>query len=104
MVIEVKDGNKTFIFGEWISYSPSFMWYRELTNVCGDLIDNGYGITLLCFNGRWSVRFFNGYYFSVVPETYKIMYPCVKEYLTAEEAKEDIDKFLHRVNSLKVFL
>ena len=40
----------------------------------------------------------------MVVDAYNIMYPYGKKYASPEEAKEDVDKFLFRVNSLKLFL
>ena len=104
MVIEIKSKDTVLIFSEWKTSDPKFMWYREITNLGEEAIDLGAGITLLCFYNVWSVRFFAGNLFRVVIEAYNLMYPKDKTYLTAEEAKDDMDKFLHRVNSLKIFL
>jgi hypothetical protein len=100
MVIKIKD----ITFADWRANDPSFMWCREVIHSDEKSYEDGVGIVLMCFDQLWSVRFFNSHFFHLVKEAYKLMYPSGKSYLTAEEAKEDIDKFLHRVNSLKVFL
>lgn len=103
MVKEVKTREGSLIFSEWKTGDPKFMWCRELTNTGKDESDHGAGIVLLCFDDQWSIRFFSNLLHMVV-DAYNIMYPYGKKYASPEEAKEDVDKFLFRVNSLKLFL
>lgn len=55
------------------------------------------------FGEVWSARFF-GTAYPYVGKIYDLMYPEGQEYLSIEEAREGIDKFLLRVSSLKVFI
>jgi hypothetical protein len=105
MVIEVKTRFGDIVFGNWKTSDPNFMWCREVCNILTkEEVEDGVGIVLLKFDDCWSVRFFGGNLYYRIIESYKLMYPEGKKYLTATKAKEDIDKFLYRVNALGVFL
>jgi hypothetical protein len=103
MVIKVKYKDTILKFDDWKCGDSNFIWYRSFINDESEELDDG-NIVLLQFNGLWSVRFFDSALFSIVPEFYKLIYSDSKRWSNASEAKEDVDKFLHRINSLKVFL
>ena len=102
MVIQVKNKGKVFTFENWECADPNFMWFRPIVE---DGQPNGAaGILLLKFGEFWSVRFIGSSLSGLFCKSYDLMYPDGKEHSSIEEAKEETDKFLHRVSLLKVFL
>lgn len=102
MVIEIRNKGKCLTFEDWTCADPNFMWFRALS-INAEVITAA-GVVLLKFGELWSVKFFGSALSGVVTKSYDLMYPDGKEYPSIEEAREEIDRFLHRVSLLKVFL
>jgi hypothetical protein len=103
MVIEVNNRGTLFVFADWVCGDPNFMWFRVLFT-SQEKEEGNVGIALLKFDGLWAPRFFGKSLLGLFSKSYDIMYPNNKGYPSAEEGKEAVDKFLHRVSSLKLFL
>jgi len=100
-MIEIKLKDYLLSFDEWKYSDPDFMWYRQIINNTD--ADGVSGIVLIKFNEVWAIRFF-GEILWVINDYYNSMLPNIKSYSNVVQAREEIDKFLHRINSLRVFL
>ena len=56
------------------------------------------------FAALWEVRLYNSHFIPAVKEAYNMMYPKTQTYKAADKAKQEVDRFLNRVSSLKALL
>jgi hypothetical protein len=103
MIIQVKLPNSTLTFDEWRSRDPDFLWCRDLIRNVGNSLEGivlGRADYLIGAVPSWKIKFFG------VDQIHDIwrQYPHPTSWPSVQEAKQEFDKFLHRINSLGAFL
>lgn len=98
--IIIKNGQEDLVFGDWQTGDPEFMWFRQLITTN----KSGIGIVVQCFTQSWQIRLYNSLFIPIIREAYKMIYSNSPRYQTADDAKQEVDRFLNRVSSLKALL
>ena len=108
MIVEID--NHSLIFGDWCSFQ-SDVWAKPIiSNLHStyNLYDSFQGICLIQINRLWNIRFIHNYNlsFSFSKLYKKLSDNSNKEYPSdqIEQFKDDIDKFLIRINKLKTLI